>query len=652
MDILSSLLSQKVSIAADRQSEFERVFWFSQVMKWIQRPHSSEEKNAKRETVYTVRLKYLLLLLNKNPEWKINFTSAVTMLLAKISSPAQLTRAGLPETLSFIQEFIHRLQEKILPKPNLSEDLSTLIYEIFPDEDESLYIDFIDVQILKEIFELFKEKSELTKKLRADLLTACYVLAHQIQSHSISIQSDLNFLSTHPQDLPEFKLEGMLREHQVRLDSQLENAGFRLLDAIETHMLELHHVMQQSGVRIELVYLFQVQRRKINRLRILMQFLNAEVSTVMNFRYFISHLVLETQHQKSLLSFFSENLTLITERIVQTNSHIGEHYVTFNWIEFRKMFHSALGGGAVTAFTVFAKHILAELKLVGFMKGFVDSLNYSSSFLAIQLMGWTLATKQPSATAPFIAQALKKSTTESRKSIIALLRTQFIAVVGNVSMVFPICFLVSWVSLYFQHPTYTVEDALSTVHSTNILGPAPLYAAFTGFLLFTASLIAGWFENWMLVNRIDKRIKYNDKLQKHFGRKRIQKFGDFLTEKSNPLAANISLGFLLGMVPQILKFLSIPLDVRHVTLATGGFAAALPVAIQNGVTLWEILNALSGILVIGILNLSVSFAMAFLLASISSQVKFSSFWRLFKWGARLIFTRPWLLIIPEKTKED
>jgi len=37
-----------------------------------------------------------------------------------------------------------------------------------------------------------------------------------------------------------------------------------------------------------------------------------------------------------------------------------------------------------------------------------------------------------------------------------------------------------------------------------------------------------------------------------------------------------------------------------------------------------------------------------LLASISSHVKFKAFWRLFKWGVRLIFTKPWLLIIPEK----
>lgn len=619
-------------------------------MKWIQRPYNPEEKIQKRETVYTVRLKYLLVLLNKNPEWKNNFVDTISLLLMKVSSPSQLTKAGLPEAASFIQEFIHRLQEKVLPKPQLSEDLSTLIHEIFPNEEESLYIDFIDVEVLKEIFALFQGRKELEQKLKADLLAACFVLGHEILGHSLAIQNDLNFLTANPQELPEFRLEGILREHQLQKNPDLENNVFGILSTIEAHMNELHKQMQQRGVKIELVYIFQIQKRKINRLFILMQFLNSEVSSVMNFRFFVSHLILETQHQKSLPAFFSENLTLITDRIVQTNSHIGEHYVTFNWVEFKKMFQSALGGGAVTAVTVLIKHAMNPLKLTGFVKGFAEGLNYSTSFMTIQLMGWTLATKQPSATAPFIAAALRKSTTESRRSIVALLRTQFIAVLGNLSMVFPICFLVSFAFLKIKSPSYSGPEAIEAIASTDILGPAPVYAIFTGCLLFSASLIAGWFENWMLVNRIDKRIKYNDRLQKYFGPKRVLKFAEFLAEKSNPLAANISLGFLLGLAPQILKFLGIPLEARHVTLATGGFAAALPYALEVGVSAWQIVNAVSGILLIGLLNISVSFSLAFLLASISSHVKFSAFWRLLKWGVRLIFTKPWLLVVPEKEK--
>ncbi len=650
MDILSSLLSQKVSVQPDKQSDFERVFWFVKLMKWMQRPRSLDEKNTKSETVYTVRIKYLLMVLNNNPELKENFIIIIRLLLIKISSPAQLTQSGLPESSSFIQDFIIRLQEKIIPKKQLSEDLSTLIYEIFPDEEESLYLDFIEADVLSELLSFFQTDEVLIQKLKLDILTSCYILSHEVLNHTLMIQKELDLLSHQPQDLAEFRLEGLLRQKQILQLKTMTETELIEVETIDKHMESLFGEMKDRGVKIELVYLFQIQKRKLNRLRTLLQFLCNDIPTALTFRYFISQLVLETQHQKSLKSFFSENLTLLTDRIVQTHSHIGEHYVTFTWSEFHQMFRHALGGGAVTGFTVIVKHMISDLKLVGFIKGLADSLNYSTSFLLIQMLGWTLATKQPSMTAPFIASALQTSTTEARRSIIALLRTQFIAVLGNLTMVFPVCFLFSWFCLQTGRPFISEHESLEMFRSTNILGPSALYAAFTGILLFSASLIAGWFENWILVNRIDKRIKYNDRLHKYFGQTRVQKFSEFLKEKSNPLAANVSLGFLLGFVPQIMKFLNIPLETRHVTLATGGFAAALPGALQAGVANTEIFNSASGILVIGFLNITVSFAIAFLLASISSKVKFRSFLRLLKWSIHFILTKPWLLLVPEKTK--
>jgi site-specific recombinase len=41
------------------------------------------------------------------------------------------------------------------------------------------------------------------------------------------------------------------------------------------------------------------------------------------------------------------------------------------------------------------------------------------------------------------------------------------------------------------------------------------------------------------------------------------------------MAANVSLGMMLGLVPALLGFVGLPLDVRHVTLSTGQLAAAL-----------------------------------------------------------------------------
>ena len=645
MYILSSLLSQNLSA----KTNFEKVVWLVDILKWLQRPRSTDEKSSKIETVYTVRIKYILAMLNNNPEWKINFVNTITSLVYSLSNVSQFANAGFTSN-SFIHEFVHRLQEKIIPQRPFDEDLETLIYEVFPSELESLYIDFVDENVLEELLSLFAEQTELHKKLRTDLLAAAYVLCIEVLSNVFAIHKELNFTSYKPENLPEFKLEGLLRSSQLKNEQSVPLETFKYMRMIEKNTDALERSMQDSGVKIQLVYLFQIQKRILNRLRILLNFLSHDIPNTISFRLFLSRLVLDSNHQKSFGSFVKDNLSLLTDRIVQASSHIGEHYVTFTWTEFQNMFKSATGGGAITAATVFLKLTLSKLGLTGFLKGAVESLNYSGSFLLIQFMGWTLATKQPSATAAFIAGELTKSSREAQQSIVALLRTQFIAVLGNLSTVFPICFMTSYFFMSLEMPIIEGDHVLEIIASTNLAGPSILYAAYTGVLLFSASLFAGWFENWVIINQMEKRIKNSKNLRHWFGEGFSSKFARSFSRNSNKLASNISLGLFLGFIPQINKFMAIPLDVRHVTLATGAFASALPLALSRGLSGWAIANALGGILFIGLMNISVSFLLAFLLASTSSKVKFKTLFSVLVPGLMQVLTHPWLLFVPEKEK--
>lgn len=649
-DMLSSLLAQNLI----KQGDFERVLWFVNLMKWLQRPRTANEKNINSETVYTVRLKYMLSMLSKNPEWQLNFVTTINILLEKILSPTQLSKVGFYNS-GFIQEFIYRIKEKILPKMPLTDDLETLIYAIFPSENESLYIDCIDECVLNSFMNLFNDKLELHQKLKENILMASYLLSIQLLNGIVTIHNELNLsnLNEKIELLTEFKIETILQNLLInKTTNTLDVAFFNELNSIEHNIDQLYTSMQIQGAKTELVYLFQIQKRKLHRLRILLNFLNPQVLSALNLRLFVSHLIIEANHQKSLKAFLTDNLSLLTKKIVQANSHIGEHYVTYTWNEFKSMFVSAAGGGAITSLTVFLKFTLSKFGLVGFIKGLGDSMNYSSSFLLIQILGGTLATKQPSTTAPFMASELLKSTEEAQRAVVALLRTQFIAVLGNLSMVFPICFIFSWILLSFDHALISYETALTTFESTSILGPSPLFATFTGGLLFLASLIGGWFENWVIINRIDKRMIYNEKLRNIFGIKKTERLAHFICANSNALGANISLGFLLGMIPQIMKFLGLALDVRHITLSMGAFATSLPIILTKNIDLIELLNSTVGIFFIGLINISVSFVLAFLLASISSGVKFRSFIKLFKSGLKLILIRPWLLVVPEKEKTN
>jgi len=87
-----------------------------------------------------------------------------------------------------------------------------------------------------------------------------------------------------------------------------------------------------------------------------------------------------------------------------------------------------------------------------------------------------------------------------------------------------------------------------------------------------------------------------------------QKIGAALSHHAAGWGTNVSLGFMLGMAPQIGRFTGLPVDVRHVTLNTGIVSlAASGGGVESGGLRWTLLAA-SGIAVMFVLNLSVSFA--------------------------------------------
>lgn len=642
--MLSTILSQQTS----ELSYNDQAYWISRIIFWMRRERQATEKQIKTEVLYSTRLKFILNLFEKNPEWKTNFVKTVSSVLTKMSSFAEYSHIHSISDSGLFSDFYNRVQEKFLPRRPLADSLSSFIHEVFPSEDESLLIDHIDPQIVRQFLDLFSEEKDLVYKIQSDILSACYVLSVKLLDLVFTIQRETQKFGILPENLAEFELVEHLKLYQKNKNFNLAVDLRPFIENIERRMQDLEDKVTQAAVRIELLYFFKLHRKKIKRLKILLNFFNSDVDNALNTRYFLSESVIDLCQQKSLFPFLKENFALLLNKIIQANSSVGEHYVTRTWHQFQQMFKSAMGGGAVTSITVYIKLALGKVGLTGFVKGFADSLNYSVSFLLIQFLGFTLATKQPSSTAPFIAHSLLKSVLDAKRSIIAVLRTQFIAVLGNLALVFPICFLLSWVLVLTDHPFLNSNEAHYVVHSTNLAGPSFIYAIYTGVLLFLSSIFAGWFENWTEITQLDRRVRNSQNIATFFGRNLTERIAYVIKTKSSPLAANITLGFLLGMTPQVLKFFNIPMEVRHVTLSTGAFAAALPVVMNEGLSWWKWLDSFAGILIIGVINIFVSFSLALAVAALSTNIDLKKIFYIFQQGLKTVLMKPWLLIVPEK----
>jgi site-specific recombinase len=312
--------------------------------------------------------------------------------------------------------------------------------------------------------------------------------------------------------------------------------------------------------------------------------------------------------------------------VAERSSETGEHYITRNRTEYRAMLGHAAGGGALTAGTTALKFAVMAIGLSAFWTGFWSGVVYALSFVIIQLLHFTLATKQPAMTAPAMAAKLKDigdpNAVESFvDEVTHLVRSQFAAVLGNVAVVFPVAVLLSIaMQLGAGAPMISEATAHYVLHSLTLLGPCLLFAAFTGVLLFSCSIIAGWVENWFVLHRLDSAIRYNPAITRFLGTARADRWAHFMRHQVSGLAANISLGFMLGLIPAVLAFLGLGLEVRHVTLSAGQLGAAcasLGWEVVHEPALWW---AVASIPLIGVLNVGVSFFLAFRVALRANNV--------------------------------
>jgi site-specific recombinase len=260
------------------------------------------------------------------------------------------------------------------------------------------------------------------------------------------------------------------------------------------------------------------------------------------------------------------------------------------------------------------------LGLSAFWGGFWAGAAYAASFIVIQLLHLTLATKQPAVTAPAMVARLRvldhpASVFRFVDEVAHLIRSQMAAIAGNLAAVVPSVILINLLMVLISgHGMLTQDKARSVLDASQLLGPSVLFAALTGVLLFASSIVAGWAENWFVLNRLDSALAYHPTLRAWLGVDRAARWGAFLRRHVSGLAANISLGFMLGLLPVVAQFFGIYLDVRHVTLMAGQLsAAAMAIGwpILTEPTFW---SAVVATLLVGACNVLVSFYLAFRLA--------------------------------------
>jgi site-specific recombinase len=436
------------------------------------------------------------------------------------------------------------------------------------------------------------------------------------------------------QEIPFIRISLLLADLIRALNSSdLESGAFarfdRECDACLRAIEKVYAAMEHTGVSVGLVYTLESLANITRRITLLVRFLDPGTQDrAPHVVKLISAIVSDRVTQSTLTGLVKVNLTLIARKIVERAGDSGEHYITRSRSEYFSMLRSGIGAGVFMVLTTIVKYSLAALQPALFFEGLFFSANYSASFVLLQLMGFTLATKQPSATASALAGKLvhleeEDEVREFVNEACRMTRTQFASLVGNLVGLIPAALAVDLAAFaitkhhIFSH--HTAEHVLASLHPLTSL-TVPM-AAWTGVLLWLSSIAAGWFENWIVFRRIPEALASNRRLIRVFGEHGARRIGDWTQRNATLLAGNISLGFLLGFTAVTGIFLGLPLDVRHVTLSAASLVFAVASLFGPKLAWQSVIGPVVGIFLIGFLNFAVSYSLALAVAARARDVK-------------------------------
>ena len=619
----------------------QRHIWLIALLRWVRGSGRSAQAAAARVDIF-------LDVMDVRPALAEHLRRWWQKLMDTVDDATLLSDYGFASRNAFVSELVERLHRKLLPATPETADAGELFTLVLPDKLDAQWIAALSPATLERLAALLTLPAHgqaphaplgLTH-WQASLIEAITFCTSNIRAVGFSPEIRLRMRTPARADSPFHTLSNdfeTLRDAwwDLHCNEPEPDAAQLLADAATQFKAKLEACRQAAasvythldshGISMDLVFRLRQLRERVLRIRALLDCLMGE-DPLANSAKLLSHLASVGQDQRSLGVLLSSNTSLLAAKVAERSSETGEHYITRNAKEYRAMLGQAAGGGALTAGTTALKFAILAVGLSAFWSGFWAGVMYAASFVLIQLLHFTLATKQPAMTAPAMAAKLKDISDPSAvesfvDEVTHLVRSQFAAVLGNVVVVFPVVLALSAaMQAVLGRPMIDAASADHVLHSLTLLGPCLLFAAFTGVLLFSSSIIAGWVENWFVLHRLDSAIRYNPAISRALGAARADAYAQFMRDQVSGLAANISLGFMLGLIPAVLAFLGLHLDVRHVTLSAGQLGAAcasLGLEVVHLPALWW---AAASIPFIGMLNVGVSFYLAFRVALTAHNV--------------------------------
>lgn len=576
------------------------------------------------------RTHLLIQRLTQHPEWAEAAGLVIAQILARGSALRIFCEAGLPSSASFSQELRGRLVRSVLPPVLVEGSRAGALQRAFANRGDDLWLERIPGNEREALIGWLKTSIPEGRRagLAQEMAEAIWLLGNR--TTSIALRDELSVrspkvgpLASHPMIL--------LEDEARRLASVIAAGGRGDLDALlgaaaagRRFLDDVFAQVETRGVSIDLVFQIERAGAYITRMEVLAKVIavvrdplasaRAESEAVWNLLTVLVRGELDDRRPGSVLA---HSVHLIARKTVERAGETGEEGIARSNHDLRHILTSAIGGGVFVALIALVKY-LEPKGLPPFFEALYGALNYGGSFTLMHFLHLKLATKMPAMTASSLSSRLVEQPSPGADddfvaTATAILRTQFAAVAGNLIGVIPAAFLVDGaIALSGKGHLLTADQAAHVIGSVSPWASLTIpFAMFTGVILWIGGWVASWIDNAFVFYDVPGALKSHGGLRVRFGETRVHAVADLLAKHVGGVAAALVLGFGLAFAPELGRFFGLPLEVRHVTLVAGSLSLSVAAAGWSSVSPQAWLAMLTGVGVIGVCNLGVSFALAF-----------------------------------------
>lgn len=600
-----------------------------------------------------LNLKQILDEFKRKPKYVEQLRQQFEAILLTRDFVTALTEVGLSQESGVYTEVFKRLEHKILPQAQEPNDILLFLQQIFDGSSDADWFLQIQDELLREFLsQVLPDRSKMVDRLIPQLFYSIEILSLRLAGIGLE-----PLVKSRIKDRTEFlhAFVEVPRSVQKFLESQTESSTlYQQLQLVDQAAGYIRGRREQEGISLGLTFRLMRIQELTKRIRLILKIIDAALdnkdsaAAVDLFKQIVS-----AQIEKfKIFQYLGKNLSLLAYQITEHTSKTGEHYITSTRSEYFAMLKSAMLGGFIVAILAFIKTLISYVSLAPAVAAVAYGLLYAVGFVVIHALGGVLATKQPAMTASFLAQALDTAKNSSAalqnlcEVIVRTVRTQLIALVGNFLVAFPVGLGICYGLLQIGLPLMSPEKAN---HSLESLHPfyslSFLYAAIAGVCLFISGLIAGFSSNWFHFNKVGSRLKQSPLFAWFLKGGNYDSAIQSVENNIGIWMGNISLGFFLGTMPSLGAIFGLPIDIRHITFMSaqfGGSVGSLGFQVPVGEIIWITVC----VLVVGLINLSVSFSLSLFLAVNSRGIKFSQTRELLGLVLRRFLRRPWEFILP------